>query len=83
MKNETPLTRRIELASVRGETAREYLRREWLLTNGTGAYSSVPEVCAAVIREVDAIQPRDPSYASRYQTYRDLYPALKPLFSRM
>ena len=50
---------------------------------GTGAYGSVPEVCGAVIREVDKVEPRDSGYASRYQTYRDLYPALKPLFPRM
>jgi xylulokinase len=50
---------------------------------GTGAYGSVPEVCAAVIREVDKVEPRDSSYESRYQIYRDLYPALKPLFPRM
>lgn len=50
---------------------------------GTGAYASVPEVCQAVIREVDQVEPREQGYAPRYQTYRDLYPALKPLFARM
>jgi xylulokinase len=50
---------------------------------GTGAYGSVREVCGAVIREVDKVEPRDDGYAARYQTYRDLYPALKPLFPRM
>ena len=50
---------------------------------GTGAYGSVPEACGAVIREVDKVEPRDSGYASRYRTYRDLYPALKPLFPRM
>jgi xylulokinase len=50
---------------------------------GTGAYGSVREVCGAVIREVDKIEPRDNGYAGRYQTYRELYPALKPLFPRM
>jgi xylulokinase len=50
---------------------------------GTGAYGSVPEVCAAAIREIDRIEPRDNTYAPHYQTYRDLYPALKPLFPRM
>jgi xylulokinase len=50
---------------------------------GTGAYGSVPEVCGAVIREVDRLEPRDEGYADRYQTYRDLYPALKPLFGCM
>ncbi len=50
---------------------------------GTGAYGSVPEVCGAVIREVDKVEPQDGSYESRYQVYRDLYPALKPFFPRM
>ncbi len=50
---------------------------------GSGEYGSVREVCGAVIREVDIVHPRDSSYESRYQTYRDLYPALKPLFPRM
>jgi hypothetical protein len=43
----------------------------------------VPEVGGAVIREVDKVEPREEGYAARYQTYRDLYPALKPLFHRM
>ncbi len=50
---------------------------------GTGAYGSVPEVCGAVIREVDRIEPGEKGYGESYQTYRDLYPALKPLFPRM
>ncbi len=32
--------RRIDLASVRGEAARQLLRREWLVTNGLGGYAS-------------------------------------------
>ncbi|HEY3840950.1 MAG TPA: xylulokinase [Bryobacteraceae bacterium] len=54
-----------------------------LAMSGTGAYASVPEVCGAVIREVEKVDPRESEYAARYQTYRDLYPALKPLFRRM
>ena len=50
---------------------------------GTGAYASVPEVCGAVIREVAKVEPQENGYESRYQTYRDLYPALRPLFRRM
>jgi xylulokinase len=50
---------------------------------GTGAYGSVAEVCGAVIREVDRVDPVDNSYERRYQTYRALYPALKPLFPHM
>jgi xylulokinase len=50
---------------------------------GTAASGSVTEVCAAVIREVDRVEPRASEYAAKYQVYRDLYPALKPLFPRM
>jgi xylulokinase len=47
---------------------------------GTDEYGSVPEVCGAVIREVDSIEPRAenaPVYAAGHQTYQMLYPALR------
>ena len=47
---------------------------------GTGAYSSVPEVCGAVIRELDSVAPRMRAadvYAAGHRTYRSLYPALR------
>lgn len=50
---------------------------------GTGAYSSVPEVCRAVIREVDAVAPRSHEmqiYARGYEVYKALYPSLRPLY---
>ena len=34
------LVRRIDFSSARGENAREWLRREWLATNGLGGYAS-------------------------------------------
>src|SRR5437764_2102570 len=34
------LIRRIKLADVTGEHARQMLRREWLVTNGLGGYAS-------------------------------------------
>jgi xylulokinase len=49
---------------------------------GTGEYSSVPEVCAAAIREADSVAPRTREsevYSSGYRTYRALYPALRPI----
>jgi len=50
---------------------------------GTGAYASVPEACARVIRETDSVAPR-PEHAAFYQNghslYSSLYPALKPAF---
>jgi xylulokinase len=47
---------------------------------GTGEYASVPEVCAAVIRENDSLLPRPAEaavYRAGHQIYRSLYPALR------
>ncbi len=51
---------------------------------GTGAYSSVPEVCSSVIREVDSLDPDPQSaafYAKGHRLYQAFYPALKDLFT--
>jgi xylulokinase len=49
-----------------------------------GVYSSVSEACAKTVRAVERTAP-DPEnvkvYAKAYETYRALYPALKPLLS--
>jgi len=53
---------------------------------GTGVYGSVPEVCRAVIREVDSVEPRTAErelYARGHAVYEALYPALKPLYRKM
>jgi len=53
---------------------------------GTGEYISVPEACAATIREADAVEPRvteSAVYARGHAVYRALYPALQPLYGRM
>jgi xylulokinase len=53
---------------------------------GTGEYSSVPEACAATIREADSVQPRPTEsalYLKAHEVYRALYPALRPLYGRM
>jgi len=50
---------------------------------GTGAYSSVEEVCAAAIRETDSVTPRPAEsalYATGHARYQSLYPALKNFF---
>jgi xylulokinase len=52
---------------------------------GTGVYSSVPEVCRAVIREVDSISPQPEAaqvYAAGHPVYKSLYPALQPFYGR-
>lgn len=52
---------------------------------GAGAYASVPEVCRAVIREVETIEPREAEsafYAREHKVYQSLYPALKPIYHR-
>lgn len=54
-----------------------------LATVGTGAYASVPEVCRAVIKEVDSVTARPHEsqlYRRGHEVYRALYPALKPLY---
>ena len=53
---------------------------------GTGEYASVPEACAATIRESDCVTPRPAEsalYAQGHQIYRELYPALVPSYSRI
>jgi xylulokinase len=52
---------------------------------GTGEYASVPEACAAVIREAARVEPRAENaavYARGHRIYQALYPALKPLFGQ-
>jgi xylulokinase len=47
---------------------------------GTGAFSSVPEACRAVVREVSVLKPLAANasvYAAGHRTYQALYPALK------
>ena len=53
---------------------------------GTGAYSSVPEVCRSVIRETGSVAPRPEEsivYQDGHSIYRSLYPALKPISQRI
>jgi xylulokinase len=52
---------------------------------GTGVYGSVPEVCRAAIRETERVEPSSNRtvYRQGHQTYRALYPALKPAFDRI
>jgi len=49
---------------------------------GTGAFADVAEACAATIRITGTTVPGEDTavYAERYQLYRALYPALKPIF---
>jgi xylulokinase len=50
---------------------------------GTGEFSTVPEACAATIREADSVTPRETEtgkYEKDYETYRALYPALRPIY---
>jgi xylulokinase len=50
---------------------------------GTGVYTSVPEVCRAVIRVVDTIFPQPDArklYTQAHRTYQSLYPALRGFY---
>ncbi|MEX0745758.1 MAG: xylulokinase [Phycisphaeraceae bacterium] len=53
---------------------------------GTGVWKNVPEACAAVIRETEALEPdtkRAGCYAKWHEQYQRLYTALKGEFERM
>ncbi|GHO73357.1 xylulokinase [Ktedonobacter sp. SOSP1-85] len=50
-----------------------------------GVYASVPEACAQTVRIVERTAPNAalaPAYRQAYETYRALYPALKPVISK-
>lgn len=52
----------------------------------TGEYSSVPEACAAIVKDQNVVEPRPEQaqlYAHGHAVYRSLYPALKPIFPKM
>jgi xylulokinase len=52
----------------------------------TGEYGSVPEACAAVVRDQETVEPRGEEaemYARGHEVYRAMYPALRPLYGRM
>jgi xylulokinase len=49
----------------------------------TGAFASVPEACAATVKEVSAVDPRprdSAAYGRRHEIYKTLYPTLKTTF---
>jgi len=50
----------------------------------SGAYNSIQQACEATVRIVEHTEPRpeiEQVYAKSYETYRALYPALKPILS--
>ena len=50
---------------------------------GCGAYPDVQTICEKFVKVVETVEP-DPEltakYEERYQKFRTLYPAMKPLF---
>jgi xylulokinase len=52
---------------------------------GAGVYEDVREACARTIRVTDSVEPgaNVSVYEDYYPTYRELYPALAPLFKRV
>lgn len=51
----------------------------------SGVYTSVPEACAQTVRILERTEPNPktaPAYRQAYDTYRALYPALKPIISK-
>jgi xylulokinase len=55
-----------------------------LAATGAGAFASVEEACGAVIEITGSTSPGENQdlYEEIYPTYRDLYPALKPIFHK-
>ena len=52
----------------------------------SGAYGSVQEVCDALVKVVDTVEPKEELvalYEERYQQFRKIYPALKPVFAEI
>jgi len=56
-----------------------------LAATGDGAFASVDEACGAAVRLGRPIDPGEnvAVYQNAYRSYRDLYPALQPLFGRL
>jgi xylulokinase len=56
-----------------------------LATVAAGIYDTVADACAATIRTGDTVTPSQEHsiYDEQYQTYQQLYPALKDLFPDM
>ncbi|MCB9432410.1 MAG: xylulokinase [Ardenticatenaceae bacterium] len=52
---------------------------------GVGAFASVPEACAQLVRVTGrtGVSPAVAAYEKQYQLYRQLYPALQPLFQQL
>ena len=53
---------------------------------GSGRFATVEEACRSTIRERDRMSPDDELmtiYAAGHRVFRELYPALKPVFPRM
>jgi xylulokinase len=51
----------------------------------SGLYTSVEQACDATVRVIEHTEPRPETeriYAQAYETYRALYPALKPIISK-
>ena len=57
-----------------------------LAMTGTGAFGSVPEACRATIAETESRLPAagaSAAYRERYKVFTEIYPALKPIYSRI
>ena len=53
---------------------------------GCGVFSSVEEAAQAIVQVVDVIEPEPElveKYQDRYQTFRQLYPALKEIYRQL
>ncbi len=57
-----------------------------LASVGTGRYASVEEAAARIVKVIETVEP-DPAIAARYeekyQQFKQIYPALKPVFDKI
>ena len=57
-----------------------------LAMTGTGAFASAPEACRATIAETESRLPEagpSAAYQERYRVFREIYPALEPVFGKL
>ena len=57
-----------------------------LAVTGTGTYGTIEECCRVAVAEVDQVLPRQTEaaeYRGLHATYQAIYPALKPIYSRL
>ena len=73
----------LEVLPEGGDSRKQMVAIFVLAAVGCGEYASVEEAAAKLVKVVDTVEP-DPEltakYEARYQQFKEIYPACKPLF---